>query len=91
MYSPDLLPDKTSAGNYVNSPYQSWNLVSPYAKSSHILAIVVTQNQTATQEDWQNGLDATALASMWNEQTASISWWHSYWDRSHIIINEAAE
>ena len=90
MQSSDLSPSNTTSGFYVNTPFKAYNLVSTTAKNSYNISIVLAQNQTSTLADWQNILDSTVSSAASNSQNVSIAWWHSYWQRSQIIINENA-
>lgn len=89
MYSPDLSPANITDGHYVNTTFKAWNLHSKAAKSSYNLQIVVGQAQEST-ESFQANLDSVAKSAGNNTQSDTIDWWHTFWDRSYIIINEGA-
>ncbi|KAH6684467.1 Six-hairpin glycosidase-like protein [Halenospora varia] len=88
MYSPDLVPGNISSGNYVNTTFHAWNLHSQSPKSSYSLQIVVGQSQEESASNFQAKLDSVAQSAGNNSQAATINWWHGFWDRSYIIINE---
>lgn len=90
MYSPDLHPGNITSGYYINTAFKAWNLVSCVAKKSYSVSIVLYQNQTASHDDWLAAVESVAAKYLNNTQADSISWWHQYWDRSYIIINENA-
>lgn len=90
MHSLDLEPGNITSGHYVNTTYKAWNLVASAAKTSFKIGIALYQNQTETHDAWLNQLTEIAGSAMSNPQEESISWWHQYWDRSYIIINEDA-
>ncbi|KAH7311079.1 hypothetical protein BKA65DRAFT_543104 [Rhexocercosporidium sp. MPI-PUGE-AT-0058] len=90
MYSPDLVPGETSQGHYINTTFHSWTLQSSQAKSSYHLQIVAGQGQEDSAASFQAKLDSVAQSAGNNSQDATIDWWHQFWDRSYIIINEEA-
>ncbi|KAL2202166.1 hypothetical protein CC79DRAFT_1280853 [Sarocladium strictum] len=91
MHSPQLKPGKVTTGSYVNTTYKAWPLVSSGRKhKSFNLAIALHQDQADSHREWEKGLKATINKAMKHTQEKSIAWWHQYWDRSYIIINEDA-
>jgi hypothetical protein len=89
MTCPGLVPGNITSGFYINTTFNAWNLVSAKPQKSFNLAIATYQNQTQSHEDWVAGLD-TVIKAMNNTQEASLTWWHNFWGRSYIIINEEA-
>ena len=51
---------------------------------------MTSQEQTTNVEDWRSTLVQSVPAAKEADQNNSLSWWHSYWDRSYIIINPNA-
>ncbi|ORY05705.1 hypothetical protein BCR34DRAFT_675600 [Clohesyomyces aquaticus] len=89
MSSPDLAPGNVTDGHYVNTNFKAWNLYSKTAKSSYNLQIVIGQAQESTKT-FHASLDSAAKSACNNSQSDTIKWWHSFWDRSYIMINENA-
>lgn len=91
MTSPDLKSTgNTTDGYYVNSAFKAWNLVSKSPKRSQTITISLYQNQTDSHDDWLSGLSSVISNGAKSKHADSINWWHQYWDRSYIIINEEA-
>ena len=86
MYGSGLNPTNVTSGYYVNASYKSWNLESPASRTTFNVTIATYQNQTQSLEDWQNGLKSIANSAS-TDQTPTINWWNSFWNRSHIFIN----
>jgi hypothetical protein len=90
MHSPQLKPGKLLSGSYVNTTYKAWSLTSSSRKyKSFNVAIALHQEHANNHDQWVKGLNVVTKA-MKNTQQKSIDWWHQYWDRSYIIINEDA-
>ncbi|KAK6851319.1 hypothetical protein PG987_000953 [Apiospora arundinis] len=90
VHSPDLKPGNVTSGHYVNTTFKAWNLVASAPKTAFNIGIALYQNQTETHDEWLAKLEEIAGSAINNSQDASIAWWHQYWDRSYIIINEDA-
>lgn len=90
MYSSDLQPGNITSGFYVNTNYKSWNLRSKTPQTSYSLAIAIHQNQTETFQDFQSQFDSLIATAINNTQEQTLAWWHDFWDRSYILINEDA-
>lgn len=90
MYSPQLQPGTTGAGSYINTTYQSWSLESNTTHSSYKLNIALSQNQTADYDEWLSALESRAQTASQSNHADTKAWWHDYWHRSYIVINEDA-
>ncbi|CZS91440.1 uncharacterized protein RAG0_02066 [Rhynchosporium agropyri] len=90
MHSPDLEPGEISSGNYVNTTFRSWKLQSSKAKSSYNLKIVAGQSQEDNAEGFHTKLGSLAQSTANSSHAATMNWWHEFWDRSYIIVNEEA-
>ncbi|KAK2047260.1 hypothetical protein LZ31DRAFT_611068 [Colletotrichum somersetense] len=90
MMSPQLEPGSITTGTYINTSYTSYNLASSSPSRSFQLYIATGQDQTTNVEDWVSGLINSASLIPTASQTDTIEWWHSFWDRSYIIINPDA-
>lgn len=90
MTSPQLVPGGTTTGKYINTTYISYNLVPKKQSRSFQLYIATAQTQTHDVGTWSLALiESVALISK-TTQAENLNWWHSYWDRSYIIINPDA-
>ena len=56
-------------------------------QSSFDIKIALYQNQTSSHCEWLKGLKNIVKTAS-KSQADTIAWWHKYWDRSYIIINE---
>ena len=90
MISPQLVPGNTTTGRYIDTNYTSFNLVAQNLSSSYQLYISTGQKQTTDVESFELDLISSAAAALDATHAASVNWWHSYWDRSYIIINPNA-
>ncbi|TGV04617.1 DUF5703 domain-containing protein [Flavivirga rizhaonensis] len=76
-------------GKYEITPFKSWKIKSKTPRKKHQIAIVTHIDQTETIEKWKNQLFKSANSSLENSQKLfekTITWWHQFWDRSHIMI-----
>ena len=90
MTSPQLVPGATVTGTYLDTNYTGYSLVPKKLTRYYQLYISTAQNQTTDVASFQSNLVAAATAAQHTKHDASIDWWHSYWDRSYIIINPHA-
>ncbi|KAH8901604.1 hypothetical protein GQ53DRAFT_707960 [Thozetella sp. PMI_491] len=90
MASPQLEPGATTTGKYQSTNFTSYNLVSKTAEKSFQLYIATGQTQTVHVNCWISSLVQNASKSVADSHSTSIGWWHSFWDRSYIIINPDA-
>jgi hypothetical protein len=90
MFSPQLKPGVTTTGKYQSTNFTSYNLVSNRAQKSFQLYIATGQTQTAHADKWVSSLIQNATKSAADDHSTSIDWWHSFWNRSYIIINPDA-
>ena len=91
MYGPGLKASNINDGHYINSSFRAWNLQSTSKQTSFDLTLVSLQNQTSTYQDWHRQLMAIKTAekqsTATSQQSKTLQWWHSFWERSHILIN----
>lgn len=90
MTSPQLVPGAVVTGKYIDTNYRGYSLVAKKLSRYYQLYISTAQSQTTDVASFQSKLIASATAAPHTTQDASIDWWHSYWDRSYIIINPNA-
>ena len=89
LFGEGLVLDGTGEGNYQITPYKYWKLKSKKAKGEHHIVIATHVEQAETLEEWNKNLNKTVHESAQNYQAAfnkTVSWWHDFWNRSHIII-----
>ena len=86
MFGAGLAPGNVTSGYYVDTSYKSWNLESGKGSTAFNLTVALHQNQTLSAKAWQGQLE-DIVKSASSSQNATIDWWHSFWNRSHIIIN----
>nr|WP_288809018.1 DUF5703 domain-containing protein [uncultured Sphingobacterium sp.] len=75
-------------GTYMNTPYQSWVLKSKAAKTNHTLQVTLHVGEQADIQRWKAELEdlATPKPTFVSLKQATESWWKSFWDRSHIVV-----
>ena len=86
----DLVPSSTGEGIYQVTPYKSWSLTSRKPKKKHHVIIATHIEQAKTLDEWKNNLEKTIYNAAQNYNKAfekTVSWWHKFWNRSHIMIN----
>ena len=84
-----FVSDGTSGGIYQGTPYTAWKLRSQREATSHRLELISHLAQTASLQQWQQGLQAT-LSDKTSPAEAgdqSRKWWKDFWQRSHIVIH----
>ena len=86
MSGDGMSPDGTTTGHYINTSYTSWNLQSNAARSTFNLTVLLHQNQTSSAKEWQSQLESN-IATTTSNHSNTVAWFHSFWNRSHIIIN----
>jgi hypothetical protein len=89
LFGDGFIPAGAGAGTYQITPYRSWNLKSEKPKKHHHLRIATHIQQAKTVSDWRNHLSETMTKSEQNYEEAfqqTVSWWHAFWDRSHIFV-----
>lgn len=77
-------------GKYAEIPFKGWGLISQKASKHHHLRVYLHIDNTATINDWKNGLSKLAASCQKTENIAhknTLDWWHRFWNRSHIFIN----
>jgi hypothetical protein len=89
MWADNMKPAGVSNGRYISTPYTGWQLQSVRPARRHKVHILLHTGQASSQEEWHNGLQqqlkaANAAAGTAFQQTTA--WWHQYWDRSYIHI-----
>ncbi|UZP35173.1 hypothetical protein NXS19_002989 [Fusarium pseudograminearum] len=88
VHSEQLKPADITDGHYVNTTYKAWNLKSKAAGKSFKVSLSMYQAQTKNHDEWYKGLKKVIMSAVKNTHDATLTWWHEYWARSYIIINE---
>jgi len=85
----DFVADGTAEGLYAVTSFKAWKLKSKMPTTSHHLDLVSHIAQTATLEEWKQGLKARTDAPTPPEEAKrkSLEWWEAFWRRSHVIID----
>jgi hypothetical protein len=89
LYGEGLILDGTGEGKYQITPYKSWKLKSKRPEGKHHIIIATHVEQAETLEDWNRNLNETVHRAGQNHSAAfnkTVSWWHDFWNRSHILI-----
>lgn len=88
----NFYPAGTYTGVYLNTPFTGWRLQRRAASRSHDIQVGLYSNQSATLSDWRDGLK-TILKKATDTQNIALGktreWWHQYWDRSYIYIQQS--
>ncbi|MEI8006442.1 MAG: DUF5703 domain-containing protein [Bacteroidota bacterium] len=92
MKGGNLAVSRYADGSYLGTAYKGWVMKSAEPSSKHSLLIVLHTSQAASAEAWKSELESE-LSSLDDENVAwskNFKWWASFWDRSHIVINNGA-
>lgn len=82
-------PAGVGRGKYLDTEFQGWKLVSTSASRSHALVMALHTDQSASLEDWKQGLDNVrkeAVTSAKTAQAKTQDWWSDYWKKSYIYV-----
>lgn len=80
--------EEVQDGSYNNYAYRAWTLTSEAPTKTRSLEIGLHTGQYETVESWQTDLLKNLEKS--DTHTPSIQWWHDFWDRSSVVINDGA-
>ena len=89
VFGEGLVPDETGEGMYLGTPYKSWKMKSESAQTNYQICIATHIEQAKNLADWKNKLAHTVAKSKKEQERAfeqTVSWWHDFWNRSHIFI-----
>ena len=75
-------------GQYLNTKFKSWSLVSKRPEKKQSLQIFLHHSQVSTIEEWNKQLKEIVNNYKANHHK-TIAWWNNYWKRSFIIIDPA--
>ncbi|MVT09968.1 DUF5703 domain-containing protein [Chitinophaga tropicalis] len=85
MYGAGMLPAGTDSGIYADTKYQAWVLQSRKAVKTQHITIALHVGQTASLNEWTNGLNA--LTKLTSNKQRTQQWWKQFFERSYISIN----
>ena len=89
LFGDGFVPDGTGEGIYLITPYKSWKIKSTKARKKHNITVATHIEQCERVEDWKSSMIKTVVLSRKKQHKAfkkTISWWHDFWNRSHIFI-----
>lgn len=89
MEGADMQPAGEVQGNYLNTDYKGWKLKSEKAGRSQNLTVYLHTAQTASVDEWKDGLAKTKQQSITakNAKEVTQKWWSDFWKRSYVFIN----
>jgi hypothetical protein len=90
MEGKGFVKEKITMGRYIDTDYKGYCLVSEKSSEHQSLNIVLCTAQTKDIGQWVDSLQRTITAfrhSSEQEHQRTIAWWHTFWDRSHVVIN----
>lgn len=89
----NFIPAGTSFGEYQGTEFRSWKIKNKSASKNHSLSLTLHTAQLGQVELWKKSLDSIAncpaAAGRYSFQT-SQEWWHQFWSRSFININQSS-
>lgn len=94
LYAEGFVADEAMTGRYLKAPYGGWSLRSAQPSASHSITIDTHIARTIDVEQWEAGLGRLAAndqPAAQDARTATLRWWHAFWDRSWLMINPGAE
>jgi hypothetical protein len=79
----------TTSGNYIDTDYKAWKLVSKKPVKKQTLTIYLHTEQAQTFSQWVNGLNKTVNEAKNDRlaRTNTLQWWKQFWEKSFIFIN----
>ncbi|PCG95933.1 hypothetical protein PENOC_075280 [Penicillium occitanis (nom. inval.)] len=90
MWSRQLHPGAVTTGTYSSTNFTAYNLVSNKLANSFNIYIGTAQSPSTNVGQWVHSLIEAASDLEAASQESTMSWWHTFWDRSYIIINPDA-
>ncbi|MEO9475729.1 MAG: DUF5703 domain-containing protein [Cyclobacteriaceae bacterium] len=89
MYGANLKAEETYIGQYMETDFQGWKLISKKPEKKQSFSIALHTEQTSKIDQWKAGLAQVKSAGNKPNKAQEISknWWHEYWERSYIFID----
>ncbi|HEC44214.1 MAG TPA: hypothetical protein ENI20_15435 [Bacteroides sp.] len=90
LFGEDFVQSGRGSGDYMNTSFQSWKLVSREPRKTHRLFIATHIAQAESVEDWEKPLLDLVEEAANNHENASretTAWWNDFWKRSWITVS----
>ena len=90
LFGKDLVPSGRGNGNYMNTPFHSWEMKSKKPLKKHQLYMATHIAQLESVEEWKKSLfDLAEEAPGHHSESFSetTTWWHEFWERSWIVVS----
>lgn len=90
MEGDNMIAKGTCQGKYIDTDFKGYQLISKVAKRKQQLQITLHTAQTATLDEWEQGLQKTReafAAKAKQHKLMSRKWWNDYWKRSYVFID----
>lgn len=83
-----MLPAGIDSGKYASNYYRSYSLKTKKAVQKQNIVITLNTKQADDIKSWMDDLTATNTSAVQQKDafTATINWWHNYWNRSYIYV-----
>jgi hypothetical protein len=86
----NFISNSTTDGIFVNTDYRAWNLETARPAKQLSLSLFLNNGYTDDVSKWKSSLDSLVKSyDRKKNSTASINWWHQFWNRSFIRIDES--
>jgi hypothetical protein len=79
-----------SMGQYQDTPFKAWHFKTTQPVPCHTLAIVLKTGQAELLDRWLEELETAAAKAgldLDTARSATIQWWHDFWQKSHVYLN----
>ncbi|MDR2937828.1 MAG: DUF5703 domain-containing protein [Prevotellaceae bacterium] len=89
MQGKNMAAQNTYSGKYADTDFRAYTLQSLTPSRAHKLEIALHVAQTATINEWKNGLENILREAKKEEKSAqknTRTWWKKFWERSYIFI-----
>lgn len=86
MKGDNFIKGDTGEGQYINTAFKSWSLVSRRASKKQSLQIYLHNSQSKSIANWEQQLKK--IADNYHTNPAkTVKWWNDYWKRSFIFMD----
>lgn len=86
MQGTNMRPAGVYKGKYADTDFEGWRLKGSKALRKQEIVLTLHTAQTATLEEWQDGLEKVQ-GRPWADSRA---WWQAFWNRSFVFIQADA-
>src|SRR5688572_17266515 len=89
MLSKEMRPVGNTTGNYIDTDFKGWTLISKKPAKKQTVQIYLHTAQSNSIEEWKDELNKiiSGYKKQTTTQTATINWWKEFWNRSFIFIH----